>query len=165
MDDPAGQYHFYEDRKYFPDSYSLYTLPGNPQQFQYECPQKLQFRIVNNAPPAGAESLLQQQPTSGGQMFSSKTLPDDMSAYQLHGSAPGLQRLVVPGANPKKSVQDPSQKRAVRLMKNRIAVQEFRQRKKEYVERLEKRAADLQRQHAALKEELSALKAKYGLAM
>ncbi|KAM8881772.1 cyclic AMP-responsive element-binding protein 1-like isoform 2-T2 [Synchiropus picturatus] len=82
---------------------------------------------------------------------------DVQSNYHICQGCHG--EVVVPDSH---YLLDASQKRADRLMKNRKAVQEFRQRKKRYIETLESRAAKLQKENEALVEELEALKSKHG---
>ncbi|KAM9827294.1 cyclic AMP-responsive element-binding protein-like [Neosynchiropus ocellatus] len=94
--------------------------------------------------------------------YTLQTLPgttSDMSAFQQY------QQVMVQTSPPqlKGVVQDASQKRALRLLKNRDAAREYRERKIEYFKRLENRVVDLEKQNNALMEEIRALKIKHGI--
>ncbi|CAL8293363.1 unnamed protein product [Lota lota] len=87
----------------------------------------------------------------------------DMSAYQLHTPASSLPQGVVMAHlhGPQKPPEEITQKRELRLMKNREAARECRRKKKEYVKCLENRVAVLENQNKTLIEELRALKDIY----
>ncbi|XP_059901271.1 cAMP-responsive element modulator-like isoform X5 [Gadus macrocephalus] len=87
----------------------------------------------------------------------------DMSAYQLHTQASSLPQGVGMAHlhGPQKPPEVITQKRELRLMKNREAARECRRKKKEYVKCLENRVAVLENQNKTLIEELRALKDIY----
>ncbi|XP_056440010.1 cAMP-responsive element modulator-like isoform X3 [Gadus chalcogrammus] len=87
----------------------------------------------------------------------------DMSAYQLHTPASSLPQGVGMAHlhGPQKPPEVITQKRELRLMKNREAARECRRKKKEYVKCLENRVAVLENQNKTLIEELRALKDIY----
>lgn len=68
---------------------------------------------------------------------------------------------VVPVATVSRSSDDSLRKREIRLMKNREAARECRNKKKEYIKCLENRVAVLENQNKALIEELKSLKEYY----
>ncbi|KAM8847789.1 cyclic AMP-responsive element-binding protein 1-like isoform 1-T2 [Synchiropus picturatus] len=152
--------------------YSLHTVPGEHHpQFQYECPQNLQLMTMINVPTAEPlQHVLQynNEVMDGLPMFSSDAVQassGDMAAYHpLHRAAPTHQQTVVQGNTSSTSSprQGFSQKRAQRLMSNRKAARECRQRKKEYLKQLEERAAELDGQNKLLLEEIKELKSIYG---
>ncbi|XP_029385256.1 cAMP-responsive element modulator-like [Echeneis naucrates] len=86
-----------------------------------------------------------------------------MTACQPHKPSSSLPQGVA-GASAHcstKPAADASQKRELRLMKNREAARECRRKKKEYVKCLENRVAVLENQNKTLIEELRALKDIY----
>uniref|UniRef100_A0A9J8AF11 cAMP responsive element modulator b n=4 Tax=Cyprinus carpio TaxID=7962 RepID=A0A9J8AF11_CYPCA len=88
-----------------------------------------------------------------------------MSAYQISSPISGLSQAMdgSPGSlpSPQQLTEEASQKRELRLMKNREAARECRRKKKEYVKCLENRVAVLEKQNKMLIEELKALKDIY----
>ncbi|XP_071271238.1 cAMP-responsive element modulator-like isoform X2 [Salvelinus alpinus] len=91
----------------------------------------------------------------------------DMSGYQICTPTSSLPQGVVmagsPGSlhSPPHVADETTRKRQLRLMKNREAARECRQKKKEYVKCLENRVAVLENQNRTLIEELKALKDIY----
>ena len=69
------------------------------------------------------------------------------------GSTSGVSGLI--------ASEDATRKRELRLLKNREAARECRNKKKEYIECLENRVAVLENQNKALIEELKSLKELY----
>ena len=65
------------------------------------------------------------------------------------------------GGGAENQVEHAARKREVRLMKNREAARECRNKKKEYIKCLENRVAVLENQNKALIEELKSLKELY----
>ncbi|GAA6219456.1 cAMP-responsive element modulator [Lates japonicus] len=88
----------------------------------------------------------------------------DLTACQQHIPSSSLPQGVAGATSAhgsKKSAEDATQKRELRLMKNREAARECRRKKKEYVKCLENRVAVLENQNKTLIEELRALKDIY----
>ncbi|KAK3513787.1 hypothetical protein QTP70_028895, partial [Hemibagrus guttatus] len=91
----------------------------------------------------------------------------DMPVYQMWSTSSGLPqgKVMAPSPraihSPEQQAEEATRKREVRLMKNRQAARECRQKKKEYVKCLENRVAVLENQNKTLIEELRALKGIY----
>ncbi|KAK2868570.1 hypothetical protein Q7C36_000441 [Tachysurus vachellii] len=91
----------------------------------------------------------------------------DMPAYQMRSTSSGLPQGMVMSASPRaihspeQQTEEATRKREVRLLKNRQAARECRQKKKEYVKCLENRVAVLENQNKTLIEELRALRDIY----
>ncbi|XP_051970078.1 cAMP responsive element modulator b isoform X1 [Xyrauchen texanus] len=89
----------------------------------------------------------------------------DMSSYQIHSSTSRSSKVMGSSPDslpsPQELAEEASRKRELRLLKNREAARECRQKKKEYVKCLENRVAVLEKQNMMLIEELKALKNLY----
>ncbi|XP_053735909.1 cyclic AMP-responsive element-binding protein 3-like protein 4 [Synchiropus splendidus] len=138
---PAAPMHFYPDRKFYHDSYSHHTLPEHVH-FPHECPRKVPYMLnVPTAEPRPHSHHCNQEMLERLRMLSSDG---------------------VAGSDPNQQADDSSQKRVLRLISNRIAARECRQRKKDYLRHLEIRAHDLERQNHMLMEEIRSLRAANG---
>ncbi|XP_065114602.1 cAMP responsive element modulator b isoform X1 [Paramisgurnus dabryanus] len=89
----------------------------------------------------------------------------DMSAYQIRSPTSSHSQGIVssPGSvpSPQQLSEEASRKRELRLMKNRVAAKECRQRKKEYVRDLETRLTAMENQNKKLTKELEHIKTLY----
>ena len=77
------------------------------------------------------------------------------------GAAPHLVSVPNNGSTAAAPAEEQTRKREIRLMKNREAARECRNKKKEYIKCLENRVAVLENQNKALIEELKSLKELY----
>ena len=77
------------------------------------------------------------------------------------GAAPHLVSVPSNGSTAAAPAEEQTRKREIRLMKNREAARECRNKKKEYIKCLENRVAVLENQNKALIEELKSLKELY----
>ena len=77
------------------------------------------------------------------------------------GAAPHLVSVPSNGSTTAAPAEEQTRKREIRLMKNREAARECRNKKKEYIKCLENRVAVLENQNKALIEELKSLKELY----
>jgi cAMP response element-binding protein len=108
-----------------------------------------QYQIVS---PAAMDSVIS---LSGGNQF---TNSNGGTVFLPSASSPDL---VEPGSSPGSQAEEQARKREIRLMKNREAARECRNKKKEYIKCLENRVAVLENQNKALIEELKSLKELY----
>lgn len=85
------------------------------------------------------------------------------SLYISAGAGPPSHLVSVPsnGSTSAAPAEEQTRKREIRLMKNREAARECRNKKKEYIKCLENRVAVLENQNKALIEELKSLKELY----
>ncbi|KAM4606114.1 cAMP-responsive element modulator-like [Polymixia lowei] len=88
----------------------------------------------------------------------------DMSAYQLQNPSSSLSQGVVMADvhGPQQPVKDASQKRELRLMKNREAAKACRRRKKEYIDLLVARLNILEAENRKLTAKLQYFQNVYG---
>uniref|UniRef100_A0A0K2UCU4 Activating transcription factor 1 [Anas platyrhynchos] n=1 Tax=Lepeophtheirus salmonis TaxID=72036 RepID=A0A0K2UCU4_LEPSM len=129
------------------------TITINGQQYQIVSPAALN---------ESSSSVVQYAATanSNGQtVFIPGTLSNNSSS---NNSSSSQVMTVSPNASSHNSAaEDASRKREIRLLKNREAARECRNKKKEYIRCLENRVAVLENQNKALIEELKSLKELY----
>ncbi len=97
-------------------------------------------------------------------MFTSGTNGSSSGSLYISAGAGAPSHLVsVPsnGSTSAAPAEEQTRKREIRLMKNREAARECRNKKKEYIKCLENRVAVLENQNKALIEELKSLKELY----
>ncbi|XP_023349181.1 cyclic AMP-responsive element-binding protein [Eurytemora carolleeae] len=111
-----------------------------------------QYQIVS---PSAMDSVISLHTGSGGNQFTSS---NGGTVFLPSATSPGLSG---PGSSPGSQAEEQARKREVRLMKNREAARECRNKKKEYIKCLENRVAVLENQNKALIEELKSLKELY----
>lgn len=134
---------------------TVQTISINGQQYQIVSPTPVEALTV--AAAAGSAS-----PTSGNVVQYTATTQNGQTIF-LPTSA-GHQILSLGSGSPPPSsgtAEDATRKREIRLLKNREAARECRNKKKEYIKCLENRVAVLENQNKALIEELKSLKELY----
>jgi len=123
---------------------------------------------VNLASAASSAPSL-ASPVASGVQFTSATASggtNGTSSGSLYisagaGAAPHLVSVPSNGSTTAAPAEEQTRKREIRLMKNREAARECRNKKKEYIKCLENRVAVLENQNKALIEELKSLKELY----
>lgn len=134
-----------------------------------------QYQIVS---PIGVDGVQTIVAASGSGTVGSSTSPVNSSVVQYAASTQNGQTVFIPGtvatastsspqiisvatASTASAPEDATRKREIRLLKNREAARECRNKKKEYIKCLENRVAILENQNKALIEELKSLKELY----
>lgn len=127
---------------------------SSPPQGQTVVINGQQYQIVS---PTAMESVISLA-SSGGNQFSTTNggtvfLPSSTNSHNV---------VTITGStSPGSQAEEQARKREIRLMKNREAARECRNKKKEYIKCLENRVAVLENQNKALIEELKSLKELY----
>jgi len=130
------------------------TVLINGTAFQIVTPVNLVSGNVNvNSSSAPANSTPAQQ-------FSGASSNGSSSVYISGATSPQVVTVQGVSANGNQA-EEQARKREIRLMKNREAARECRNKKKEYIKCLENRVAVLENQNKALIEELKGLKELY----
>ncbi|TRY62877.1 hypothetical protein TCAL_00359 [Tigriopus californicus] len=141
-------------------SNSVQTITINGQQYQIVS--ALEGNAAGGAsPPSGGSVIQYATATQNGQTV---FVPSQNSVSAVSSAASSPQIVSVmgsPSGSHPRVAQDAARKREVRLMKNREAARECRNKKKEYIKCLENRVAVLENQNKALIEELKSLKELY----
>lgn len=141
-------------------SNSVQTITINGQQYQIVS--ALEGNAAGGAsPPSGGSVIQYATATQNGQTV---FVPSQNSVSLVSSAASSPQIVSVtgsPSGSHPRVAQDAARKREVRLMKNREAARECRNKKKEYIKCLENRVAVLENQNKALIEELKSLKELY----
>lgn len=146
-------------------THTTQTVVINGQQYQIVTPSPSMEGLITTvaqSPPPPAASSVQYSTTGlagGGTVFLPATTQQVVTVGGQGGAiSPGGGEDLSPGG------QEPfgqQRKREIRLMKNREAARECRNKKKEYIKCLENRVAVLENQNKALIEELKSLKELY----
>lgn len=142
-------------------AHKVQTITINGQQYQILSPEADALQALAGV-NASSRDVVQYIPAS----------PPGHTAYTGKvSSSPGGASVSVRGANSTsgssptgsmpRSTEDAARKREIRLLKNREAARECRNKKKEYIKCLENRVAVLENQNKALIEELKSLKELY----
>lgn len=127
------------------------TVMINGQQYQIVSPASDLHTInLNSTAPTQASGTVQY--ATAGQNGQTVFLPAGASAGVVTVASQGGGHVVV---------EEAQRKREIRLLKNREAARECRNKKKEYIKCLENRVAVLENQNKALIEELKSLKELY----
>jgi len=143
-----------------PQPFICGTSPSQPQPVHYKTSVSPQSQASRTSPSPQTGSAVQYPATINQiQRFGNSAPP----------SGSGIQRPVILSAatqhqferNGMDQVEDQSRKREIRLLKNKEAARECRNKKKEYIKCLENRVAVLENQNTALIEELKTLKELY----
>lgn len=162
-------------------SQPVQTITINGQQYQIVSPSALashtavaegtaiQTITVGGGGSAGSSAsspssgVVQYAATSqnGQTVFIPGTMASPSSGPQIISVASGGGATAVAGGSGAGTIEEASRKREVRLLKNREAARECRNKKKEYIKCLENRVAILENQNKALIEELKSLKELY----
>jgi len=145
---------------------STQTVMINGTQYQIVTPVNLvsgSAATPASAPPA----VTTVHYSAAGSNGSSTTAGSGSAVYLAGGAASSAQQLVQVQTNGStnggqvRPAEEQARKREIRLMKNREAARECRNKKKEYIKCLENRVAVLENQNKALIEELKSLKELY----
>ncbi|KAM7370150.1 hypothetical protein PAMP_011428 [Pampus punctatissimus] len=162
----SGSFHYYgEMLNLGQQHHCMPTLPECPVQFQHECTQNRPSTAMANTQIPQPLANTRPYYKDGLATHNNPTLPSstgDLNACQLRNPGSSFAQGVAGASsqNPQKPV-DALQKRELRLIKNREAARQCRQKKKEYVKCLENRVDVLENQNKTLIEELRALKDIY----
>lgn len=145
---------------------STQTVLINGQAYQIVSP----VNAVNLASAASSAPSL-ASPVASGVQFTSATASGGTNGTSSGsgslyisagaGAAPHLVSVPSNGSTAAAPPEEQTRKREIRLMKNREAARECRNKKKEYIKCLENRVAVLENQNKALIEELKSLKELY----
>lgn len=137
---------------------NVQTISINGQQYQIVTPSALETSSASGSSSATAASVIQYAAASqnGQTVF----IPGTVAAAG-GSTSPQVITVTGSGGGAGASVEEQVRKREVRLMKNREAARECRNKKKEYIKCLENRVAVLENQNKALIEELKSLKELY----
>ena len=145
---------------------SVQTISINGQQYQIVTPSAIETSSASGtsstaAATAAATAASVIQYAAASQNGQTVFIPGTVAA----GGSSSPQVITVTGSSSGgaggSSVEEQVRKREVRLMKNREAARECRNKKKEYIKCLENRVAVLENQNKALIEELKSLKELY----
>lgn len=158
-----------EDREEPPDHKPTLTMKGETVEVVEETAHTTQTVVINGqqyqivtTPSTAMESMITTVPQS----------PPSSVHYTTASALQGGGAVFIPGSTQQASPVSPGgedlgtgfgqqRKREIRLMKNREAARECRNKKKEYIKCLENRVAVLENQNKALIEELKSLKELY----
>lgn len=128
------------------------------------------YQIVNQLNLVGGVSgssvTTSSQQSASSPQFSSTTTTNGTTGSSVFIPAGSSEQQIVTvqsntNGSPGNPAEEAARKREVRLMKNREAARECRNKKKEYIKCLENRVAVLENQNKALIEELKSLKELY----
>jgi len=144
-------------------THTTQTVVINGQQYQIVTPSPSMEGLITTVaqsppPPAASVQYSTTGLAGGGTVFLPAATQQVVTVGQGGAISPGGGEDLSPGG------QEPfgqQRKREIRLMKNREAARECRNKKKEYIKCLENRVAVLENQNKALIEELKSLKELY----
>lgn len=142
-------------------SSSVQTITINGQQYQIVSPAAAATIVDNGSGPGVVQYAAASQ--NGQTVFIPGTIAASAPVIAVSGASTAASppAPVSNGGGGAGGSEEASRKREIRLMKNREAARECRNKKKEYIKCLENRVAVLENQNKALIEELKSLKELY----
>ena len=158
---PAVSYRIRGGRKFLilMKYFQTQTVVINGQAYQIVTP----ISLVGGV--SGSSVTTTSQQSGSSPQFSSTTTNGSSGSSVFLPAGSSDQQIVTVQSNtsgsPGNPAEEAARKREVRLMKNREAARECRNKKKEYIKCLENRVAVLENQNKALIEELKSLKELY----
>ncbi len=154
-----------------PQPAAIQTITINGQQYQIVSPASIAAAAESSASSSSAPpGVVQYAATSqnGQTVFIPGTVATAAGATQMIAvsaaagtTSAAAAAVAATSASPNGVTEEAVRKREIRLLKNREAARECRNKKKEYIKCLENRVAVLENQNKALIEELKSLKELY----